>query len=912
MLKAAFASQPLHGETGHSLSPGPLPSPDCPPEDFNSSNNHEENHHFNPVFCASALSPHVYSDACPVPAGEGEGKKSTPLGALGYAYVTESISRAPDATTHYVANQTYEMIKKIKVSGRKIGEDDVEVLTRSLIDNYAENDDGKSSALDERMEDVEQNEHALIPENTMEVFSSGPDSGTLPAALADCIETFVRRSGVCNLQCISSVCVYNDSSSSTKLRLRSLVASPVASCSATNAEPYEILLVTASSYDSESCEASDTLADVRVLDSSLVTLAVLGMGDYGALSAATCSTDHSLDRPEEGVESMTAPQSKAAEGVESMTAPQSKALSVNIFMESASIDTITLACFVPSVCAPQPMPSDKVGEFAVALVTAYSKECPVLSNKLLFWQPDIRSRGIPKISSPEESAVSHTQESVDTLIAALAASSSDLPFTNMPATSGGASKKEISGSRGPCMVMSTCGLGRHQHLVLGDFNGHVWGTVIGPHTDFPGPMYPPGFTLMQRVESYMEREDELDNPLPTSAEEPSCDSIEEQQDNSSDPLPFIDVGVSPYYSRDPAVVSLTPNDDLCTNDTVISRFCQRLPLRVLGAAREALLERKAKAILLRKASIARVRGFGPSKKRPPPVRGGNSRFNKKKKKKMPLASIEETKERSSNDDDCIASDTYSPLPPLTSPLPYGALASSSSSSSLLRGAAGVEDDTEVYGLDALDRLSNATASTKTKASSGHSKDGDRDGDGDRPQHEDSEDSESDSEAGPGSKPPPHLGNAEERSACVPAPSLTLSDVLPVPRRVLTGDFAARLSKAKEVSHVIFWSFIHSFSLLHHHQQFPLLLTNDMCQQIGLAITMKRLSSEVLAEKLLNIEVNKFPKSDMRGSVLSYNVSCVKCSAVQCAMCLSSSTSNSNYEHHLLAERSRGKHSKGCH
>jgi hypothetical protein len=886
VLKAAYASQPLHGETGHSLSSGPHPSPDSPPEDLNSSNNNEENHHFTPVFCASALSPHVYSDACRVPAGEGEGeeKKSTPLGALGYAYVTESISRPPDATTHYVGNQAYEMIKKIKVSGRKIREDDVEVLTRSLIDNYAENNDGKSSALDERIEDVEQNEHALIPEYTIEVLGSGPDSGTLPAALADCIETFVRRSGVCNLQCISSVCVYNDSSSSSssKLRLRSLVASPVASCSATNAEPYEILLVTASSYDSESCEASDTLSDVRVLDSSLVTLAVLGMGDYGALSAATCSTDHSLDRPEEWVESVTAPQSKAAEGVESMTAPQSKALSVNMFMESAAIDTITSACFVPSVCAPQPMPLDKVGEFAVALVTAYSKECPVLSNKLLFWQPDIRSRGIPKISSPEESAVSHTQESVDTLIAALAASSSDLPFTNMPATSGGGSKKEVSGSRGPCMLMSTCGLGRHQHLVLGDFNGHVWGTVIGPHTDFPGPMYPPGFTLMQRIESYMEREDELDNPLPTSAEEPPCDFMEEQQDSSSDPQPLIDVGVSPYYTRDPAVASLTPNDDLCTNNTVISRFCQRLPLRVLGAAREALLERKAKAILLRKASMARVRGFGPSKKRPP-VRGGNSRFNKKKRKKMPLASIEETKERSSNDDDCIASDTCSPLPPMTSPLPDGALVreelggftASSSSSSSLRGAAGVEDDTEVYGLDAVDRLSNATASTKTKASSGHSKDGDRDGDGDRPQHEDSEDSESDSEAGPGSMPPSHLGNAEERSSCVPAPSLTLSDVLPVPRRVLTGDFAARLSKAKEVSHVIFWSLIHSFSL-HDHQRFPFLSTNDMCQQIGLAITMKRLSSEVLAEKLLNIEVIKFPESDMGGSVLSYNVSCMKC------------------------------------
>ena len=575
---------------------------------------------------------------------------------------------------------------------------------------------------------------------------------------------------------------------------------------------------------------------------------------------------------------MTAPQSKAAEGFESMTAQQSKALSVNMFMESAAIDTITSACFVPSVCAPKPLPSDKVGEFAVALVTAYSKECPVLSNKLLFWQPDIRSRGIPKITSPEESAVSHTQESVESLIAALAASSSDIPFTNMPATSGAASKKEVSGSRGPCMLTSTFGLGRHQHLVLGDFNGHVWGTVIGPHTDFPGPMYPPGFTLMQRVESYMEREDELDNPLPTSAEEPPCDTVEEQQDSSSDPQPFIDVGVSPYYSRDPAVVSPTPNDDLCTNNAVISRYCQRLPLRVLGAAREALLERKAKAILLRKASMMRVRGTGPSKKRPPPVRGGNSRFNKKKKKKMTLVSIEETKERSSNDDDCIG-DTCSPLPPLTSSLPDRALVremlggfTASSTSSLLGGAAGVEDDTEVYGLDAVDKLSNAIATTKTKASSGDSKDVNRDGDGERPQHEDSEDSESDSEAGPGSKPPPHLGNAEERSACTLPPSLTLSDVLPVPRRVLTGDFAVRLSKAKEVSHIIFWSLFYSFTLLRDHQLFPFLLTYEMCQQIGLAITMKRLSSDVLAEKLLNIEVIKFLKSDMRGSVFSCSIS----------------------------------------
>ena len=281
MLKAAYASQ-LLSETGHSLSPGS----DCAPEDLNSSNNHEVNRHFTPVFCASALSPHVYSDDCLVPGGEGEGKKSTLLRALGYAYVTESIPRPPDATNHYMDNQTYEMIKKIKISGRKISDHDVEVLTRSLIDNYAGNDDEKSSALDARMIDVEQNEHSLIPENTMEVLSSGPDSGTLPAALADCIETFIRRSGVCSLQCISSVCVYNDSSSSSTLRVRSLTASSVASSSGINAMPYEILLVTASSYDSEYCEASDTLSDVRVLDSSLVTLAVLGLGDYCAFSAA--------------------------------------------------------------------------------------------------------------------------------------------------------------------------------------------------------------------------------------------------------------------------------------------------------------------------------------------------------------------------------------------------------------------------------------------------------------------------------------------------------------------------------------------------------------------------------------------------------------------------------------------------
>ena len=758
------------------------------------------------------------------------------MSALGYAYVTESVLQPLDGTAHQLGNLCDQMIKKIQISSTQLGRDVVDLLVRGLIDNYTDNGAVKGIASGETRRDIERRSHDEnhpISEKSLHLLSSDLAHATLPTAVTETMEAFVSSSGICSLQCISSVCAYSDSNNS-RLRVRSLSTSPVASCSVTHSEPYEILLVTGCSYDSASGETSAALSDVRVLDSSLVTLAVLGMGNLNAFSDTASSTDHRQDDL-----SVSMPLCRLSEGVEAMNASQPKAASLDMHTEVVAINAITSACLVPAVCAPQSASSEKRGNLAVALVTAYSKECPVLSNKLLFWHPVIGSGNMSGMSSPIESVFSrshshshshshghsHSQVSLDILTAALAASSDDLPFVNMLALAisgtgtgtGTGGKKEAQGSRGTHMLTCTSRMGRHQYLVLGDMNGHVWGTAIGTHSDFPGPMYPPGFTLMQRVESYIEREDELDNVLASTsaAEGPPLAGSKEDSTGLSDLQPFIDVGVSPYYIHNPASVFLTAFNRPCTDNTVISRFCHRLPLRLLGGARDALLERKAKALLLKKASMARVRAPSTaSKKRCASTRGGNSRSNKKKKKKMPLALILENKDLNSTDDDCTASDPCTFLPLLaSSSFPDGAsvheelvVSVASPSPSLPQGCTG--NDTDTGGLDVVDGSENASSLTKIFSGSSNDEDKDRDRDGDKDkdrglQHEDSEDSESDNESAPASKPPSQPINAEDQSALVPVPvpvsSLALSDVLPVPRRVLTGDFAVRLSKAKEVN-----------------------------------------------------------------------------------------------------------------
>ena len=784
-----------------------------------------------PVFCVSALSQHLPSDLGSV--APGEVTQSAFLSTLGYAYVAENIFRPADATTPTPhlgesgsgeSESDEEVIKKVQISTRPMGEDDAELFTRCLIRNYAE------SIIEESYRDVHRGMHSdqSLLEKTSRLPSSDHDcvTLTLPTPVTETFKAFVSQSGFCSLKCTLSVCVYRNSSSSN-IRVRSLKTSRVPYCSETNREAYEILLVTGCGHDPVSGDVPDTLCDVRVLDSSLKTLAVLGMDDPCALTAVTSST---YQCQELSVPLLLSPRSLAeGEGqgnwVESVKASESKATSLDMPRRSAAINLITSACLVPAICVPQSSYSSKLEEFAVALVTAYSKERPLLSNKLLFWHPDIRSDGISK--KEKESCCSYTQECIST--AAMAASSSDLPFVNMPARSG--ARKDVAGlgSRGPHMLASTRGTGQHQHLVLGDVNGHVWGTRIGSHTDFPGPMYPPGFTLMQRVESYIEREDELDNvnvlPSNSVAERPSCDPSYECLHSASSSHPFIDVGVSPYFISDrTGAFLIPPSNALCAGKTVVSRFRQRLPLRLLGSAREVMLERKAIAFLLRKASMARVRvPSAASRKRSVTARSGNTKLNnKKKKKKLSFVSMSETQEHNSTDDNCAAGGTSSflPLLPPSYTLTDGAaergepgLSTVAPSPfplplpSLLQECTGTEaDEADTDRLDVDVDVVDGPEGTHSliNVSGGSSRDGDRNGDrdGNRPQHDDSEDSESDNESVsvPLIKPSSHPGDAEAeaRPALDPLLSVTLSDVLPVPRRVLTGDFAVRLMKAKEV------------------------------------------------------------------------------------------------------------------
>ena len=789
-----------------------------------------------PVFCVSALSQHLPSDLGSVAAGDVT--QSAFISILGYAYVSENISRPVDATTPTPhlgesgpgsgkSERDEEVIKKVQISTRPMGEDDVQLFTKCLIHNYTE------SIIEESNRDVHRGMHSdqSLLEKSSQLPSSDHDRVTLaiPTPVTETFKSFVSRSGICSLKCILSVCVYRNSSN-LNIRVRSLKTSRVPYCSETNREASEILLVTGCGQDPVSGDVSDTLCDVRVLDSSLKTLAVLSMDDPCALTAVTSSTYqcHELCVPLPLSPSLSVAGERRGGGVESEKVSESNSTSLEMPWRSAAVNLITSACLVPAICVPQSSCSSKLGEFAVALVTAYIKERPLLSNKLLFWQPDILRNGISK--KEKESGCSYAQECIST--AAMAANCSDLPFVNMPSRSG--ARKDVTGvgSRGPHMLASTSGTGQHQYLVLGDVNGHVWGTTIGSHTDFPGPMYPPGFTLMQRVESYIEREDELDNvnvlPSNSLAERPSCDPSYECLHTASGSHPFIDVGVSPYFPNGhTGVFFLTPPSNvLCAGHTVVSRFRQRLPLRLLGSARDVMLERKARALILRKASMARVRvPSAASRKRSVTARGGSTKLNnKKKKKKLSFVSMSETQEHNSTDDNCAASGTSSFLPhlppsytltdgaaehgepglstvapsplPLPLPLPLP---------SLLQGCTGTkadEADTDRFDVDVVDGPEGTHS--LIKVSGGSSRDGDRNGnrDGNRPQHDDSEDSESDNESVsvPLIKPSSHPGDseAEARPALDPLLTVALSDVLPVPRRVLTGDFAVRLMKAKEV------------------------------------------------------------------------------------------------------------------
>ena len=51
---------------------------------------------------------------------------------------------------------------------------------------------------------------------------------------------------------------------------------------------------------------------------------------------------------------------------------------------------------------------------------------------------------------------------------------------------------------------------RHGALLTLDSDEQLWAASVDPPSTFPGPLYPPGFHLLTRIEHYIEREDELD------------------------------------------------------------------------------------------------------------------------------------------------------------------------------------------------------------------------------------------------------------------------------------------------------------------------------------------------------------------------------------------------------------------
>lgn len=541
---------------------------------------------------------------------------------------------------------------------------------------------------------------------------------------------------------------------------------------------------------------------------------------------------------------------------------------------------VTSACLVPHPHRYSPHTPSRPHSLScsVAVITAFTADSSRhLSNKFLLWHPhwhphtddlvtDGRADPDPRSDGAQSTDICH-----DDLISSLAVSGSDLPFNNTPPLS--SSKNAFGGSTGQHMLLAARGTGLRQQVVLGDFNGHVWGATLGPDSDFPGPMYPPGFTLMQRVRSYLESEDELDYPVHATATGAGTGASSGAAAGSGlgsgpgagfspvlqlEPLecvpitiPFIDVGVCPLYcsssrsssssaSRDAALslsLSLTISRSRCDEHAykrdqrqeqehlhnVSFRLTQRLPMRLVGEVRARFLEQKTRALMLRKASMARARSSTAALKRKAPS-SSTHRTAWKKKKKSYKGTAAARAGRAG--DGCSVSDAGSSLhqdaqslgtakqqlqlqegveevtpmlvAPTVSPLTPVPLEGSE-----MEG----EGDTYIEEGDAEQARTSLRHGRGTKRRRPETTAEDRERERDSEESSQSENEGEETEGGPDPDPALLLTLVEEEgegeggdgTANVHSSlSLSLCDVLPVPRRVLTGDFALRILKRKEV------------------------------------------------------------------------------------------------------------------
>lgn len=610
----------------------------------------------------------------------------------------------------------------------------------------------------------------MVERNAENMVSNGVDS---PA-----YRTFLQRSKDFSFSRIHGEPIYR---STEHIVVRTLSVSAPSVSSTDNGTYIELLLVTGTDSPTsyQGATFSDSLSfpvsDVRVLDSNLRCVAVLGSSNNS--SSMTCvnvNVNCDSSRSQDSVGAVTVSEEEIV---------RNKEHSILALKRYFLVSAISSACLAP------PLPHSPCGSRVVVLSTVHSTDpsSALLSNKLIFWHFKVKERdrresegsaadadrvgmSTAQCQSESESA------SLSSLMSSLLSSSSTLPYkcsSTAPPSSSSSSRRGAGGSRGSEMLLVMGGTGRQHNLVLGDYNGHLWGAPLVAESDFPGPMYPPGFTLMQRVRCYVEMEDELDN-VPTAAAVHTVKREgkgEEEEEDSH--LAVIDVGVCPYYSQSkactadcPASTSILPfTRGHSRSEDLLFLLAHRLPLRIVGSARSSLLDVKARFLALKKLATARAKSSASSanlKRKMTPTWGPN-RMNKNKKKKGTRSS---SKGRGTGR--AVPKDSASEVDGEEVEVD-----AEGDDEADMEGDGEGEGDHE-WEADAMEVQRPVLGQGQERTTSSM-----------EVLEEDKEDPESLDPSIPVAVPPP-------------PPTLSLTDVLTVPRRVLTGDFALRLSKAEQV------------------------------------------------------------------------------------------------------------------
>ena len=599
--------------------------------------------------------------------------------------------------------------------------------------------------------------------------------------------TFLNRCKKCDFQSVLTCSIYG----SDKVKVKSFCLSSPHPPGLSPSESHSDLLILVTGTSSlavlmDDIDTSDgAISDLRILDGhTLCTLAILG--------DSVSSSSDLLG----GQRLPTAINDISAEGIgiDETGGVQGGEIDMKLKVNFPAF-TITAACLVP------PMAHSFSHLPGVAVITEYStiSSSTLLSNKLLLWQPqlpkiddnmrifgtsedyDMRCQGSREAALLSSLPV--TAEEMEKLLPSLLADSNVLPFNSLPITN--LSKRNFIGSKSRDPLLVTSGRGQHQHFVVSDLNGHIWYATRAPQSNFPGPMYPPGFTLMQRVKSYIEREDELDN----------IDVMHTHQRSDNETFGIsseissltIDVGVSPYFYHGIDSIVNTSDDKkgekVCAPYKDIPYLSDRLPIRLIGDVRVAHLEAKVRAICNRKLCIAREKNIQTANRKKS-VHAPSRVSKVSRKRKRPKGSSRTRQQtRNRGEGESINGDDCESLMPLDT---------------IGEGDMDLENENE----NESECIRNKSRTLKSQVQDTDESGADTDNETEqvhvRPELIPTTEPLTSSQL-------PHSSHPRAILSC-------LSDALPVPRRITTGDFALRLQNEKEVYSTFILIIVLTFSI----------------------------------------------------------------------------------------------------